>query len=128
MKMLAKSYLILQTLPEYQAQQAQQTRASDNATITAAQKTFNMFDVRETSYHFFSQRIDLHLCDDAGGRSKNILFPSLISCALYIFHLDGRSCHPDLNDGGALQISVQGFQIDYYPFHLAKSDRSHWPK
>ncbi|XP_037024390.1 UHRF1-binding protein 1-like isoform X3 [Bradysia coprophila] len=95
------------TLPEYQAQQAQQTRANESATITAAQKTFNMFDVRETSYHFFSQRIDLHLCDDAG---------------------DGRSCHPDLNDGGALQISVQGFQVDYYPFHLAKSDRSHWPK
>lgn len=22
----------------------------------------------ETSYHFLSQRIDLHLCDDAGGK------------------------------------------------------------
>ncbi|KAJ6647453.1 UHRF1-binding protein 1-like [Pseudolycoriella hygida] len=97
----------LETSPEYQAQQAQQTRSNDSATTSAAQKTFKMFDVRETSYHFFSQRIDLHLCDDAG---------------------DGRSCHPDLNDGGALQISVQGFQIDYYPFHLAKTDRSHWPK
>lgn len=28
---------------------------------------FNAFDVRETSYHFFSQRIDLHLCDDEEG-------------------------------------------------------------
>lgn len=42
--------------------------------------------------------------------------------------IDGRSCHPDLSDGGALQISVQGFQTDYYPFHLARSDRTHWPK
>lgn len=97
----------LETLPEYQAQQAQQSRQHESATLSAAQRTFNIFDVRETSYHFFSQRIDLHLCDDAG---------------------DGRSCHPELNDGGALQISVQGFQIDYYPFHLAKTDRSHWPK
>lgn len=24
----------------------------------------------ETSYHFLSQRIDLHLCDDAGGKIK----------------------------------------------------------
>ena len=66
-----------------------------------------MFDVRETSYHFFSKRIDLHLCDDDGG---------------------GRSCYPELKSGGALQISVQGFQVDYYPFHLAKANRSHWPR
>uniref|UniRef100_A0A0K8VNH0 UHRF1-binding protein 1-like n=1 Tax=Bactrocera latifrons TaxID=174628 RepID=A0A0K8VNH0_BACLA len=68
---------------------------------------FNAFDVRETSYHFFSQRIDLHLCDDEG---------------------DGRSSYPELDKGGALQISVQAFQIDYYPYHLAKSDRAHWAK
>lgn len=46
----------------------------------------------------------------------------------FIFVVDGRSCYPDLTDGGALQISVHGFQIDYYPFHLAKSNRAHWPK
>lgn len=57
----------LETLPEYQAQVAQSSRTSDNIQISAAQKSFNVFDVKETSYHFFSQRIDLHLCDDAGG-------------------------------------------------------------
>ncbi|XP_055684549.1 bridge-like lipid transfer protein family member 3B isoform X2 [Lutzomyia longipalpis] len=98
----------LEMLPEYQAQIAQQSRQPDAAgSQTTAQKSFNLFDVRETSYHFFSQRIDLHLCDDPG---------------------DGRSCHPDLRDGGALQISVQGFQVDYYPYHLAKASRIHWPK
>ncbi|XP_055916203.1 bridge-like lipid transfer protein family member 3B isoform X5 [Eupeodes corollae] len=98
----------LETLPEYQAQLAQQTRQqSDLAHTSSTQKMFNAFDVRETSYHFFSQRIDLHLCDDEG---------------------DGRSSYPDLHKGGALQISVQAFQIDYYPYHLAKSDRSHWAK
>ncbi|XP_039949315.1 UHRF1-binding protein 1 isoform X2 [Bactrocera tryoni] len=98
----------LQTLPEYQAQIAQQqNRQSDTAHTSSAQKMFNAFDVRETSYHFFSQRIDLHLCDDEG---------------------DGRSSYPELDKGGALQISVQAFQIDYYPYHLAKSDRAHWAK
>lgn len=42
--------------------------------------------------------------------------------------VDGRSCYPELKGGGALQVSIQGFQVDYYPFHLAKTDRSHWPK
>uniref|UniRef100_A0A1A9WW98 Chorein N-terminal domain-containing protein n=1 Tax=Glossina brevipalpis TaxID=37001 RepID=A0A1A9WW98_9MUSC len=99
----------LETLPEYQAQVAQQqSRQSDGTHITSnTQRMFNAFDVRETSYHFFSQRIDLHLCDDEG---------------------DGRSSYPELIKGGALQISVQAFQVDYYPYHLAKSDRSHWAK
>lgn len=42
--------------------------------------------------------------------------------------LDGRSCYPDLSDGGALQVSVHGFQVDYFPFHWAKTNRAHWPK
>lgn len=103
----AKAQRKLETLPEYQAQLAQSSRVHDVQQLTAAQRYFNIYDVPETSYHFFSQRIDLHLCDDEGM---------------------GRSSHPNLKDGGALQISVQGFQIDYYPYHLAKSDRSHWPK
>ncbi|XP_035917615.1 UHRF1-binding protein 1-like isoform X2 [Anopheles stephensi] len=97
----------LETLPEYQAQLDQSKKAPDTQQLSAAQRYFNIYDVRETSYHFFSQRIDLHLCDDVGV---------------------GRSSHPNLTDGGALQISVQGFQIDYYPYHLAKADRSHWAK
>ncbi|XP_016956588.1 UHRF1-binding protein 1-like isoform X4 [Drosophila biarmipes] len=98
----------MQTLPEYKAQvEQQQNRLSESAHTTNAQRMFNAFDVRETSYHFFSQRIDLHLCDDEG---------------------DGRSSYPDLDKGGALQVSVTAFQVDYYPYHLAKSDRSHWAK
>ncbi|SPP81936.1 UHRF1-binding protein 1 isoform X3 [Drosophila guanche] len=98
----------MQTLPEYKAQvEQQQNRLSESAHTTTAQRMFNAFDVRETSYHFFSQRIDLHLCDDEG---------------------DGRSSYPDLDKGGALQVSVTAFQVDYYPYHLAKSDRSHWAK
>lgn len=99
----------LETLPEYQSYLHQSSsRPSENSSImTQAQKMFNIFNVHETSYHFFSQRIDLHLCDDAGS---------------------GRSSHPSLKEGGALQISIQGFQIDYYPYHLAKANRVYWPK
>lgn len=69
-----KAKKIIERLPEYQAQIAQsrqqqnQTNNETNATLSAAQRSFNMFDVKETSYHFFSQRIDLHLCDDAGSK------------------------------------------------------------
>lgn len=71
-----KAKKILEQLPEYQAQVAQQSRqqqthndADNGAYLSTAQKLFNSHDVKETSYHFFSQRIDLHLCDDAGGES-----------------------------------------------------------
>lgn len=67
----------LETMPDYQSQIIQQSTGgagqgqggvnSNESNESAAQKFFNMFDVRETSYHFFSKRIDLHLCDDDGG-------------------------------------------------------------
>ncbi|PSN57252.1 hypothetical protein C0J52_02548 [Blattella germanica] len=96
----------LEVLPEYQAQISQQ-QARTKEQKSAISRIFSRYDVVETSYHFLSQRIDLHLCDDPG---------------------DGRSVHPDLKDGGALQISLQHFQVDYYPYHLAIGDRKHWPK
>ncbi|XP_076228302.1 bridge-like lipid transfer protein family member 3B isoform X4 [Nomia melanderi] len=102
----AKAARKLEVLPEYQAQISQQSRTK-NQCNTAIAKVFTRYDVVETSYHFLCQRIDLHLCDDVG---------------------DGRSSYPDLKDGGALQISLVRFQIDYYPYHLAMADRKHWAK
>lgn len=125
-------------MPEFQRQHHRATsqlqpnagKAAD-ANVSAEQRYFNMYDVHETSYHFFSQRIDLHLCDDAGGelnlgtreRERDCLVADV-----FVRCLEGRSCYPELKDGGALQISIQGFQVDYYPFHLAASGRAHWPK
>ena len=48
-------------------------------------RTFKKYDVLETSYHFYTDRIDLHFCDDPGG---------------------GRSEHPQLEGGGAFQVSL----------------------
>ncbi|KAF5286738.1 hypothetical protein FQA39_LY04160 [Lamprigera yunnana] len=101
----AKAARKLEELPEYQAHLEQQARSKDGT--SAISKIFARYDVVETSYHFLSQHIVLHLCDDPGV---------------------GRSCHPNLKDGGALQISVNRFQVDYYPYHLAKADRKHWPR
>lgn len=63
---LMKDYLF-QVLPEYQAQLSQQTTPrSKNQFNSAIAKIFSKYDVIETSYHFLTQKIDLHLCDDLG--------------------------------------------------------------
>lgn len=63
----------------------------------------------ETSYHFFSEKIDFHFCDDPG---------------------EGRSSHPELKDGGALQVTLSQLQLDFYPYHWAAAEagshRKHW--
>lgn len=78
-----KAKKILEQLPEYQEQQAQSRQQNaggsgggnpnTNNVESATQRSFNMFDVKETSYHFSSQRIDLHLCDDAGSECYECL-------------------------------------------------------
>lgn len=55
----------MQVLPEYQAQKAQEARSNEASAIS---KIFSRYDVVETSYHFLSQHIVLHLCDDPGGK------------------------------------------------------------
>jgi hypothetical protein len=82
------------------------SRKKGAQTENVAAKVFARYDVVETSYHFYSDRIDLHLCDDPGGK--------------------GRSCHPDLSGGGAFQVSLSQLQLDFYPYHLAIGDRSTW--
>jgi len=81
------------------------SRKTSHPAMSPATKTFAKYDVTETSYHFYSDRIDLHFCDDPGG---------------------GRSKHPELQGGGAFQVSLAKLQVDYYPYHLARGDRKHW--
>ncbi|XP_044747939.1 UHRF1-binding protein 1 [Coccinella septempunctata] len=94
----------LEELPEYQAQLQQEARTKES---TSTSRPFAMNDVVETSYHFLCSQVVLHLCDDPG---------------------TGRSSHPNLKEGGALQVNVSKFQVDFYPYHLAKANRKHWPK
>lgn len=80
-------------------------KSSQTVGSNPASRMFAKYDVAETSYHFYSDRIDLHFCDDPGR---------------------GRSEHPELQNGGAFQISLARLQVDYYPYHLARADRKHW--
>jgi len=81
------------------------SRKASQPAMSPGTRTFAKYDVTETSYHFYSDRIDLHFCDDPGG---------------------GRSDHPELQGGGAFQVSLAKLQVDYYPYHLARGDRKHW--
>ena len=59
----------LQSLSEIQGHskdKANRNKKANSSTNVAA-KVFSRYDVVETSYHFYSDRIDLHLCDDPGG-------------------------------------------------------------
>ncbi|CAG7723422.1 unnamed protein product [Allacma fusca] len=96
----------LESLPEYQAQLSQ-TSALKRDIRTDAARHFDTFDVKETSYHFLCEKIDLHFCDDPGS---------------------GRSNHEDLKDGGAFQVSLMQVLLDFYPYHLAKGERRSWPR
>lgn len=58
--------IILQVLPEYQAQLAQQARVKESKDNVISD-IFARYDFIETSYHFWCQKIDLHLSDDPGG-------------------------------------------------------------
>lgn len=82
-----KLFSLLQSLPEFQAQKAQQARGSagqqarggnvgssggrSQAPQSCIPKAFNKYDVSETSYHFYSEKIDLHFCDDPGRKYQN---------------------------------------------------------
>ena len=66
------SLLYFQSLSESQGQTKDKNARKKGAAAAqqgsnAAAKVFARYDVVETSYHFYSDRIDLHLCDDPGG-------------------------------------------------------------
>lgn len=96
----------LESLSESHIQSKDKAAKKKTQSGCVAAKVFARYDVVETSYHFYSDRIDLHLCDDPGGK--------------------GRSCHPELSDGGAFQVSLSQLQMDFYPYHLACGDRAAW--
>ena len=77
----------------------------------------------EKSYHFYSDRIHLHFCDDpGGGRSDHThlqgggAFQVHLHCQFHLhLHL-----HLNLHLHLHLQVSLAKLQLDYYPYHLAR--------
>ncbi|CAG0889177.1 unnamed protein product [Cyprideis torosa] len=72
---------------------------------TKPHSAFDYFDVLETSYHLYAESLELHICDDPG---------------------ESSSKHPDLLSGGTLHLWFSCLQLDFYPYHLLSSGRSHW--
>lgn len=68
---------------------------------------FGQFDFLETSFHLIVRRIEVHLMDDLGPQSE-------------------RSHCPDLNEGGALQMTFLKLMIDLYPYQSVTGNRKHW--
>ncbi|XP_071956518.1 bridge-like lipid transfer protein family member 3B [Antedon mediterranea] len=79
-----------------------------NAKELAQLQYFEQYDLHETSYHFCTQRIDLHLCDEMN-RPEKESFKRRV-------------------DGGAMQLTLHKLFVDYYPFHTASASREHWER
>ncbi|XP_041051520.1 UHRF1-binding protein 1 [Carcharodon carcharias] len=82
-----------------------QPTSSTNSSNSISQY-FEMYDVKESSYHSHISRLDLHICDDG-------------------FSLEqGGSKHRVA--GGAIQLTFRNLSLDYYPFHWANDSCKHW--
>ncbi|CAH1786953.1 unnamed protein product, partial [Owenia fusiformis] len=85
----------------------QNRKSSPSQTAESAMnKLFAKLDIKETSYHLYTGRLDLHLCDDT----------------------TADKAHNRHIEGGAMQVTLYKLSLDHYPFHPAGSDRKHWAK
>ncbi|XP_077994904.1 bridge-like lipid transfer protein family member 3B [Glandiceps talaboti] len=90
-----------------QSSQSQQQNLSADA--QAISKFFEKHDVVETSYHIVMNRVDLHLCDEQNRPESEAGFKRR-------------------TEGGAMQITLQKFSMDVYPYHIANTSRAHWDR
>ena len=71
---------------------------------------FNAYDLKESSIHLRTQRVDLHLCDDSSlkGHQKH-----------------KKEDYATIYDepGAALQISLVNIGLDHYPYHVVGARR-----
>lgn len=71
------------------------------------EQKFLCYDLVETSLHLFIEKVDAHLYDDIESNSQS-------------------SNGSKRDSGGALQTTLDGIQVDCYPYSRANSSRKHW--
>uniref|UniRef100_A0A915K4N8 Chorein N-terminal domain-containing protein n=1 Tax=Romanomermis culicivorax TaxID=13658 RepID=A0A915K4N8_ROMCU len=71
--------------------------------VHAKSPLFEKFDIVQSSYHFYADCIDLHICDETNTYPDSWNFRS-----------------------GALQVTLTRLVCDFYPYHLIAGDRKHW--
>ncbi|KAM9830426.1 bridge-like lipid transfer protein family member 3A isoform X1 [Syngnathus typhle] len=69
---------------------------------------FDRFDVKESSYHTFISRLDLHVCNDSSSVAEDLEEP------------------PGLQ--GAMQLTFRKLGFDYYPVHRQADGCRHWER
>ncbi|CAJ1084777.1 UHRF1-binding protein 1 isoform X2 [Xyrichtys novacula] len=69
---------------------------------------FDLYDVKESSYHTFISRLDLHICNDSSSMD------------------DDESPPPGLQ--GAMQLTFKKLGFDYYPIHRPADGCRHWER
>ncbi|XP_051913133.1 UHRF1-binding protein 1 [Hippocampus zosterae] len=69
---------------------------------------FDRFDVKESSYHTFISRLDLHVCNDSSSVAED------------------REEPPGLQ--GAMQLTFKKLGFDYYPVHRPADGCRHWER
>ncbi|XP_047452545.1 UHRF1-binding protein 1 isoform X2 [Mugil cephalus] len=69
---------------------------------------FDLYDVKESSYHTFISRLDLHICNDSSSVDED------------------ESPPPGLQ--GAMQLTFRKLGFDYYPVHRPADGCRHWER
>ncbi|XP_010766103.1 UHRF1-binding protein 1 [Notothenia coriiceps] len=69
---------------------------------------FDLYDVKESSYHTFISRLDLHICNDSSSLD------------------DDEAPPPGLQ--GAMQLTFRKLGFDYYPVHRPADGCRHWER
>ncbi|XP_070766731.1 bridge-like lipid transfer protein family member 3A [Enoplosus armatus] len=69
---------------------------------------FDLYDVKESSYHTFISRLDLHICNDSSSMDEDEPPP------------------PGLQ--GAMQLTFRKLGFDYYPIHRPADGCRHWER
>ncbi|XP_068603871.1 bridge-like lipid transfer protein family member 3A [Brachionichthys hirsutus] len=69
---------------------------------------FELNDVKESSYHTFISRLDLHICNDSSSMDEDEPLP------------------PGLQ--GAMQLTFRKLGFDYYPVHRPADGCRHWER
>ncbi|KAM9343073.1 bridge-like lipid transfer protein family member 3A [Pholidichthys leucotaenia] len=100
----------LQTAPPSPGPQALWTEPSTGppATPSNMSQYFDRFNVKESSYHTFISRLDLHICNDSSSVDEDEPPP------------------PGLQ--GAMQLTFRKLGFDYYPTHRPADGCRHWER
>ncbi|XP_070559931.1 bridge-like lipid transfer protein family member 3B [Ptychodera flava] len=84
----------------------QATSKNQEAQRTQEEQYFHENDIIESSYHISIERVDMHLVDEQN-RGK-------------------EETYKRRTEGGAMKLNIRNLSLDFYPYHVYNTDRSHW--